>query len=293
MYYRRKIILSLLQEFGGKLTNIDFQKFLFLVSELQKEKSFDFVPYKYGCYSFQASNDKRILIKYGLLENKEELVKKDNIDYLFGLKDKDKQAIKFVKSSYGHLSGKDLIRIVYKKFPYYSVNSLVANTVLNEVELRDLSLHRPINEETALYTIGYEGKSLEKFLNELYQKDVKVLIDVRKNPVSMKFGFSKNQLEDATEKLNIKYLHLPNLGIDSSKRKSLKSKSDYSNLFIEYSKIVIPSNIDSLKKIDDLIKINKRVAITCFEKDFCDCHRSKVSEAILNLLKPTYEVIHL
>jgi len=55
MYYRRKIILSLLQEFGGKLKRTDFQKFLFLVSEHQKKRAFDFIPYKYGCYSFQAS----------------------------------------------------------------------------------------------------------------------------------------------------------------------------------------------------------------------------------------------
>ena len=44
MYYRRKILLALLEEFGGELANTDFQKLLFLFTERQNERSYDFVP---------------------------------------------------------------------------------------------------------------------------------------------------------------------------------------------------------------------------------------------------------
>ena len=43
-YYRRKIILALLQKFNGELMSTPFQKYLFLLTRLQKDKSFDFVP---------------------------------------------------------------------------------------------------------------------------------------------------------------------------------------------------------------------------------------------------------
>lgn len=33
-YHRQKLILALVQSFGGKLTNIDLQKYLFLFTEL-------------------------------------------------------------------------------------------------------------------------------------------------------------------------------------------------------------------------------------------------------------------
>ena len=40
MYYRRKYILALIQEFGGSLDNLNFQKLLFLASRKQEKKVF-------------------------------------------------------------------------------------------------------------------------------------------------------------------------------------------------------------------------------------------------------------
>ena len=56
MYYRRKIILALLEALDKDVSAKSMQKFLFLLTRKQKgDKSFDFVPYKYGCFSFQAN----------------------------------------------------------------------------------------------------------------------------------------------------------------------------------------------------------------------------------------------
>ena len=52
MFYRRKVILSLLQSLGGELSKTDFQKHLFLLTRLQDAPSYDFVPHHYGCFSF-------------------------------------------------------------------------------------------------------------------------------------------------------------------------------------------------------------------------------------------------
>ena len=68
LYYRRKILLAMLETFGGQLTATSFQKSLFLFTRKQENKAFDFVPYKYGCFSFQANQDIATMSKYGYLE---------------------------------------------------------------------------------------------------------------------------------------------------------------------------------------------------------------------------------
>lgn len=293
MYYRRKIILSLLQEFGGKLKRTDFQKFLFLVSEHQKKRAFDFIPYKYGCYSFQASMDKSTMIKYGLLEESNDWIKKDIKDYIPELKKEDKEIIFFIKSNLGNLSGNELLKYVYNKYPYYAFNSLVSKHIMNEDEMKFIESHKPVNNKKCFYTIGYEGKSLEKYLNQLIESDIKVLIDVRKNPISMKFGFSKNQLKSACEKINVKYLHIPDLGIESDKRQNLNDMSDYENLFNFYSVNTLPKNTDNINKIILLLEKHKRIAITCFEKEVCKCHRGKILETITKLISSDWEIENL
>ena len=72
LYYRRKILLALLEVFDGQLTAKSLQKYLFLFTRSQNGKSFDFVPYRYGCFSFQANQDISTMAKYGYIEVKEE-----------------------------------------------------------------------------------------------------------------------------------------------------------------------------------------------------------------------------
>ena len=72
MFYRRKIALSLLRLFGGDLSKLEMQKYLFLVGVRQTKPSYEFVPHKYGCYSFQAEADRRTMAKYGWLKIDEE-----------------------------------------------------------------------------------------------------------------------------------------------------------------------------------------------------------------------------
>lgn len=64
MYYRRKILLALLEVFDNKLEKISLQKLLMLVSKQQEKPDFHFVPYKFGCFSFQANADLVTMTKY-------------------------------------------------------------------------------------------------------------------------------------------------------------------------------------------------------------------------------------
>jgi len=295
MYYRRKIILSLLQVFGGELEKIQLRKLLFLFTRFQKDKkSFDFVPYKFGCFSFQANADLSTLKKYGIVSDSEKSWKKeDEINYINELKVEDKKIIKDFKIIYANKTSDDLINLTYKRYPYYSINSTVAEKYLTKEEFKNLDNFRSFEDDIVLFTIGYEGITLETYLNKLIKNNIKVLCDVRKNALSMKYGFSKSQLKNACNGVGIEYLHIPEVGIESDQRQELKTQSDYDLLFEEYKNNNLKKSINSQAEILNLLIENKRIALTCFEADICQCHRKHLSEAVTNLKGFKYKLEHL
>jgi uncharacterized protein (DUF488 family) len=294
MYYRRKILLSLLQVFDGELNKISLQKLLFLLSRQQVEKSFHFVPYKFGCYSFQANADLGTLVKYGLVSELDKNWKKtDNKDYFLELKSKDQIAIRYIKNQFGMLSKDELIRLTYKNYPFYAINSTISSSVLNADELKRVEKQKPSKSEIVLFTIGYEGISLEEYLNKLIVNDIRVLCDVRKNSLSMKYGFSKSQLQNACKGVGIEYYHMPEVGIDSNKRQELHTQSDYDKLFVFYRSTVLKDEIQKQKEILTLLKTKRRIALTCFELNIHQCHRKHLADSISKLDGFNYEVKHI
>jgi len=294
MYYRRKVILALLESFEGELERISFQKLLFLFTRYQEKPSFDFVPYKQGCFSFQSYADMRTMMKYGMVsEGKDQWIKTDKANYTSTLNSKDKQVLLYVKNQFGKSTSDDLIGYTYKKYPYYALKSTISHKFLNKTQLETVRNTIPENNETILYTIGYEGISLETYLNKLILNDVKVLCDVRKNSLSMKYGFSKSQLKNACERLDIKYFHIPDLGIDSDKRQSLNSQKDYDRLFKQYEKTTLISEKKAIDSVLDLLEKYSRIALTCFEAHQCQCHRGTLAKAITQLPEWKYELKHL
>jgi uncharacterized protein (DUF488 family) len=295
MYYRRKLLLGLLQVFNNDLEKIRLQKLLFLLSRFQKDKSnYQFVPYKYGCYSFQSVADLNTLVKYNIVDQDDNHVLKiSDVDYLEQLKPADRQAIKSLKIVYGGKSNEELTRSTYISHPYYAINSVIAKDILSTEQYQRVLDARPKKNKTLLFTIGYEGLPLEEYLNKLIVNDIRLLCDVRNNPLSMKFGFSKNQLKSACESVGITYEHLPEVGVQSEDRQELNSQGDYDLLFESYKKDVLPNTIDNQKIILNLLQKYERIALTCFEANICQCHRKPLAEAITKLEGWQYEVRHL
>jgi len=292
MYYRRKVLLALLEAFGGELEAIQVQKLLFLFEQDKPNKDYDFVPYQYGCFSFQANQDLSTLKKYGIVNEESNKWKLKEGSFFSLLTQPDKVKLKALKSKFENYSSSSLIAFTYKNYPYYALNSKVASNYLTKEEYAQLSSILPKPIEKGLFTIGYEGVSLEIYLNKLIWAGVTVLVDVRKNALSMKYGFSKNQLQKACEQINIQYTHIPDLGIDSDKRQQLNSQSDYDNLFEGYA-IELPNKIDSVNNLLLLLQKNQRVAITCFEKSHCQCHRGTLASELSKSSNWDYPIIHL
>lgn len=294
MYYRRKILLTLLQVFDNKLEKMSLQKLLMLLANKQSIPGFYFVPYKYGCYSFQANADLKTMIKYGQVgEEENSWVKTDPTNYLPELKENDRMALRAIKCLYGDKSKTELIQLTYRRFPYYALNSNIAHEVLNNKELQAIEEIRPEYSSTVMFTIGYEGITLEQYLNKLINHGVEVLCDVRKNSLSMKYGFSKSQLQHSCNGVGIQYMHLPELGIASNKRQELNTQADYDKLFLKYRQDVLTSTRPQQNEILKLLKSHKRVALTCFEANICQCHRKHLAEEISVSPDFNYELQHI
>jgi uncharacterized protein (DUF488 family) len=298
MYYRRKILLALLQIFGGSLTKTDLQKYLFLFNVEEDEPVYEFIPYKYGCYSPQSNQDLTTLSKYKIIEDSENYWKViDRTNYITQLKTDDKIRLLNFHSRFNKLKGDALIKYVYENHPYYAINSKIAKQLLNAEKYNEVLNCKPKQNDYALFTIGYEGKTVEYYTNQLIKENVKVLCDIRKNPLSMKYGFSKNQLknivENVVENVGIKYIHFPELGIDSNKRQELNSKKDYDRLFEDYEKNTLPGKDNELEKLCDIFRSNKRIALTCFEADYNCCHRSRTAKALNAKFGKENYIIHI
>ena len=285
----------MLEAFEGELEKIRLQKLLFLFCQTQEKADYDFIPYKYGCYSYSANADLSTMVAKGFLTESEKCFTKiDRIYYTNSLKPSDFAKLAIVKSLYANMDSNALMKHTYRNFPYWAIHSIKANSILTKQELDQIDNHRfPDDNEVVLFTIGYEGGSLENYLNRLIKNGVRVLVDVRNNPISMKFGFSKNQLKRYCESIDIQYLHFPELGITSDKRKELNSQEDYENLFADYRLNNLTKTTVTQEKILSLLKIHEKVALTCFEANHCQCHRSHLAQSISKLPYFTYQIKHI
>ncbi|MFO8054424.1 MAG: DUF488 domain-containing protein [Bacteroidales bacterium] len=284
MFYRRKIILSLLQLLNGEVEKTKLQKLLFLYNQRKQNPEYEFIPYKYGCYSYSANADLNTMVKKEYLSESEKGYHKNTPkDYLKLLKVSDKQLLIDTVQTYGKMNNEALIKHTYINFPYHAIRSTIAKQILNENLYKRIEKEIPKENSKKLFTIGYEGISLENYLNKLVKNNIKVLVDVRRNPLSMKFGFSKNLLKRYCESLGIEYIHIPEVGIESSQRQELETQEDYDVLFENYKQTTLKSTVENQKNILELVKKHNRIALTCFESNVCQCHRLHLAESILKL----------
>ena len=285
---QKKNTISLTRDFRWTAYSKEFAEIPVSVYPFASSKSIRFYTLPLWFFSFQANQDLSTMEKYGYLEIVEELngrliSLKQTGEYLSLLNMFDRNALLDIKAELGTLSQAELIRHTYQKYPYFAINSSIAHDLLTEEEFALVKKQRQTFTEPQLFSIGYEGITLETYINKLIINDVHVLCDVRKNAYSQKYGFSKSQLQTACTGVGIRYVHVPELGIESEKRHDLRSQADYDLLFDRYEKTTLINNQSALLKVKVIIDTNKRVALTCFEKNPLQCHRSRVANALMQL----------
>ncbi len=143
MFYRRKVILALLEVFDGKLGKIRLQKLLFLFTRQQAlaqgfsgKTEYDFIPFKFGCYSYSANADMGAMVKRGFLkeddqhfELNDENTTSARVKYFDQLIANDKKNVLEIKAIYGRMSSSALMKYTYLNFPFYAIRSEVAEKI--------------------------------------------------------------------------------------------------------------------------------------------------------------------
>ena len=263
LYNRQRFLLGVIEQLNkaNKQSKIYLMKTLFLLKQEGYKLDYDFYPYKLGPFSQTLYWDLDYLKKQELIKNSEkEITIKGKKEVRI-----DEKIIKRISQITKEFKNKDkLVDYVYDKYPEYTENSILVP-------------HKKTSYK-GKYTIGYESKSIDLFMNQLIQNKITKVFDVRKNAFSMKRGFSKLTLKKILEGAGIEYEHVSKLGIESDKRQKLDTKEDYEKLFGEYRK-TLPNRKNELNYVNNAGK-NERIAIMCFEKDPEYCHRGQISEYV-------------
>lgn len=142
-----------------------------------------------------------------------------------------------------------------------------------------------------LYTIGFTGKSAEKFFSLLKNNDVKKIVDTRISNASQLAGFAKGQdLKFFAEAIgHIGYEHNLDFAPEKEMMKKYRGKkiswqeyeTEYLNL-LDMRKVAKKTNIELLHKH----------CLLCSEHTADKCHRRLLAE-YLQHVKNDIEIIHL
>src|SRR5438552_16030725 len=74
------------------------------------------------------------------------------------------------------------------------------------------------NPADGVIGFGYQGHTLDTFIDGLGTAGVRLLVDVRLTPTSRKPGFARTRLQAALRAAGIDYLHLSTLGNPKANR---------------------------------------------------------------------------
>ena len=129
-----------------------------------------------------------------------------------------------------------------------------------------------------IYTIGYEGRTVESFIAGLKAERITHLIDVREMPLSRKRGFSKTALAQVLEGAGIRYSHVKALGCPKPIRDRFRHDHDWARYTRDFMRY-LQAQAEVIAALRVAVR-GERSCLMCFEADFDRCHRTFVARAI-------------
>jgi uncharacterized protein (DUF488 family) len=128
-----------------------------------------------------------------------------------------------------------------------------------------------------VYTIGYEGATVEKFVATLVLARIDVLVDVRELPLSRKKGFSKKALERRLREAGLSYIHMRDLGDPREGRDAARSGDlkKFRQIYLAHFRTE-----PVRKAFETLLTLGKTktLCMMCFERDPRVCHRDIIAD---------------
>lgn len=270
----KEVILRVIKNFNGKIDRLKLFKLGFLLGR-EICDFYEFLPYKYGPYSFGMDRDIRNLLENGeICENGNKLQLGTTEQKATKLDEKLNYKIIKTLNQFGDLDTGEILKYVYSNYPYFG-------------QFSHLGMHPNVKSKRApifIYTIGYQNLSIDKFINILVKKGLKVVIDIRNTPFSYKYGFSKFWLTKYLPEFNIEYLNIPELGIPGIYRKNLNG-----NALWEKYREILKSKVTHINDVMRILK-KKPVVLMCFEAHPEECHRSTLAKRLSK--KTKLKIVH-
>ena len=132
---------------------------------------------------------------------------------------------------------------------------------------------------SVVYTIGYEGIDIDRFVATLKAVGIEVLADVRAVAASRKKGFSKTALRARLEDEGIAYTHLVDLGDPKPGRDAARA-GRYDEFQTIYHEHLIGAEAQAALETLSEVVGQSPTCLLCFERDPENCHRFIVAEAL-------------
>jgi len=130
-----------------------------------------------------------------------------------------------------------------------------------------------------IFTIGYEGATMDGFVAALQAAGVARVIDVRALPLSRRPGFSKTSLAASLAEAGIGYRHLKALGTPKRGRDAAK-KGDVATLIAVYDEQLLLPEAQAQAAVMLELAAEAPSALLCYERDPCHCHRTLLLQAV-------------
>jgi len=142
-----------------------------------------------------------------------------------------------------------------------------------------------------LFTVGYEGTTIDTFIANLLTNNVDCILDVRALPLSRKPGFSKSELARRLNCAKIQYIHLADLGSPKPIRQKLKSTHDYSTFFKKMD-AYLANKKEAIETAYEYV-MNNTCCLMCFERLPAKCHRKLVAKKIKTKEGNGLQIMHI
>lgn len=132
-----------------------------------------------------------------------------------------------------------------------------------------------------IFTIGYEGMSIDTFMSLLALHGIKTIVDIRELPLSRKPGFSKKSLANTLNLAGFEYIHIASLGCPKPVRDSYRADANWAH----YTEDFLQHLQTQKHALADLAQLtaSSSCALLCYEADYNFCHRSLVAKALQSL----------
>ncbi|WP_243375592.1 DUF488 family protein [Microvirga solisilvae] len=134
-----------------------------------------------------------------------------------------------------------------------------------------------------VFTIGYEGADVDRFLTTLKDAGVEALADVRAVALSRKRGFSKSALRDALASQDIGYEHFIKLGTPKEGRQAARAGDGELMRRIYCDEVLATDEAQAAFQDLEAMAGAKPICLLCFERDPVNCHRRVLAQRLEKL----------